>query len=322
MKRITKSIGILIALLLPLIFCVNIFDDDGEQNPITFNPPDADGAYNYKVSIDSILPSFMANVKELQIHTPVSDSIVTFPAIILEPGFFSVSTDLEDVSNRYASHGFIVVGVTNTAHFNLITTSLEPYKDALLETVRYLIESCRDSNSDLYGLIDSNAIGISGHSMGGGGTLMASNDVENAYNKHIKTAVCMNPFGKIIGENIRAPIFLFSSDLDAVINPFMLGVSSSPSDVFYSYESITQSTEKLFANFKDMDHNAVVDKNNFLATSGNASVFLPAMVSWFKVHLSQDADYQKYIDTTTAEFNKLKERYISKGRVPYYKYLK
>jgi alpha-beta hydrolase superfamily lysophospholipase len=262
----------------------------------------------------------MTDVKKLVLRIPSIGTRTPLPTIILEPGFFSVSTDLEDVANRYASHGFIVIGVTNTSHYKLITTSLEPYRQALLQTIQYAVESCKISTSQHFGLVDTNAIGVSGHSMGGGGTIMACDSILHTYSHYIKTAVAMNPFGKCSGFNIKIPVFLFSSELDAIFNPFMPGVSSSPGDVFFTFQSIPSSNTKLYANFKGMDHNAVVDKNFLLSTSGNAPVFLPSMVSWFKVYLAKDTSYQKYIDTTSTEFLTLKSRFIIKESSPDYLY--
>jgi hypothetical protein len=315
--------SIISGLIMAVISCSH-FRDTGDDSNATekFYSPATDGPGTYMVTVDTTLPSFMPNVKRLELRTPTLASPVALPTIIIEPGFFSVSTDLKDVQNRYATHGFLVVGVTNTAHFNLITTSLEPYKMAILETIRYLVESSKDSNNELFGLIDTNAIGISGHSMGGGGAIMASNDITNDYSRYIESVLCMNPFGRIKGEHIGVPIFMFSSDVDAVINPFMPGVSASPEDVYYSFSTITNSPEKLFANFKGMDHNAVVDKNFLLPTSGNAALFLPSMVSWFKVFLAGETEYQVYLDTTSSEFSAMQSRFIAKGAVPGYYYEK
>jgi hypothetical protein len=127
--------------------------------------------------------------------------------------------------------------------------------------------------------------------------------------------------GKCSGANVNIPALLIASELDSVINPFMPGVSSSPEDIFFSFQSIPDNTVKLIAVFKGMDYNAVVDQSTLLKTSGNAAVFLPIMVAWFKVYLNEDSDYSKYIDTTSQEFSALKARFTSKGSVPEYLYI-
>jgi hypothetical protein len=132
----------------------------------------------------------------------------------------------------------------------------------------------------------------------------------------------MNPYGKCSCANITAPVLLISSQNDSINNPFMWGLSAKPENVFYSYQSAPGETTKLFAIFKNMDHNAVVDENLFLATSGNAGLFLPTMVAWFKVYLEGDNDYQRFLDTTGSGYAALKSRFAAKGNVPAYLYSK
>lgn len=113
---------------------------------------------------------------------------------------------------------------------------------------------------------------------------------------------------------------MFSSDKDNVINPFMLGKTSKPEDIFESFKTLSSSTVRLFANYKDMDHNGVVDFKLILPTSGNADVFLPTMLSWFKVYLENDNSFEKYLKKSEAEFLKLSSSFISHGEVPEYLY--
>lgn len=285
------------------------------------NSPFSIGPFEYSEKvIDTTFPDYMEEVKEIDIRYPISSSLKPYPTIIIEPGFFSESTDLEDIKNRYASHGFLVIGMTNTSHYKLITTSLEPYRIAIEQTIKYAIECNRDSANLLFGLIDTNAIGISGHSMGGGGVLMVCNSDSSTMRSYVKSAIAMNPFGNCDASNIDIPIFIFSSDKDKVINPFMIGKTSKPEDIYSSFESLPMTTERLFSNYKDMDHNGVVDYKLILPTSGNAETFLPAMICWFKVHLSNDTTFAKYLDEKANEFEELKSCFTSHEDVPDYIY--
>lgn len=323
LKRIFCHAFILYCLLCTSCSCNKITDLPEGEPPSKVFPPTGDGPCKYTtINKDSLFPSYMSDVNNLTLRIPSTNTSPPFATIIIEPGFFSLSTDLENIADRYASHGFLVIGVTNTSHFNLITTSIEPYQLALQQVIRYTIECNQDNKSPLFKLIDTTAIGISGHSMGGGGTVMACEAVQDGSHSYIKTAIAMNPFGKCSVSNINMPILFIASDLDSVFNPFMPGVSSSSSDVFNIFQSVPESTTKLFANFKGMDHNAIVDKNIFLNTSGNAAFFLPTMVSWFKVYLAGDTTFNKYLDTTSAEFSTLKTRFTPKGNIPAYSYKK
>ncbi len=276
-------------------------------------------AYTYAEESDS-LPDFMSEVNELAYRIPDVSSRAPFPTIIFEPGFFSHTTRMDDIQNHLASHGFLVVGVNNTSHFNLIAKTLMPYKEALLQTVRYVVSASKDQTSPLYGLIDTTAIGVSGHSMGGGGTVLACDTLEHPFHQYIKGAIAMNPYGNCRIPRSTVPILFISSNKDSVINPFMSAGSSCPENVYATFQSVPGSTAKIFANFDKMGHNSITDRNILLPTSGHAKTFLPTMVSWFKKHVARDDRYQAYLDPSGSGFKELETRFTSKGLIPGYVY--
>ena len=312
-----KNISVILLLVVMNCLCPPVVIKQECDHPSDL--PMCEGLSTYSIIDTTEFPPYMSSVGRLVFYIP-SGSSNPFPVILVEPGFFSQSTDLEDVEKRYASHGFLVVGVNNTSHYDTITTSLDSYKMALLQTVRYIIESSKDNTHFLFGLADTTAIGISGHSMGGGGAIQACDSIGKVNGQSIRAAVFMNPYGKCDGQHIQVPSLLLASENDMAVSPFMPMGASTPENIYFSYQSIPGSTVKSFGILKGMDHNAVVDENPLLATSGNASMFLPTMVSWFKVFLAGDLSYKKYIDSTTTEFLDLKERFTAKGSVPGYVY--
>jgi dienelactone hydrolase len=303
------------------IGCDFIVKPEHPESNLSTGSPLEKGPINYKTTIsETSFPSYVQNVSSLTYRIPQIDK--PLPTIIVEPGFFSSTTQLDDVQDRLASHGFLVIGVNNTSHFNLITTSLEPYKVTLLETIQYVLQSVAESSHPLYGKVDTLAIGIMGHSLGGGGVIRACDSIGSAYNKYIKTAIAMNPYGKCSGSNIKIPVMLFSSDLDVSTNPFMPDGAASSENVYYSFNSIKSDKAKLFANFKDMDHNGVIDTTLLLTTSGNADLFLPTIIAWLKVYLTDDGVYEAYINPNSKEYTVLKDRFTDKGSIAAYLYAK
>jgi len=289
------------------------------EEEASFFPPTKQGDSNFSVSIDSTgFPAYMDGVDDLTYRIPQSGTPGPFPVMVVEPGFFAQTTSLDDVQDYFASHGFLVAGVNNKSHFNLVTTSLHAYKIAYLQTIEYLVSCNNDSTHALFGIIDTTRIGICGHSMGGGGAILAADSLEHPYNGYISTVIAMNPFGTVSGSRLRVQVLLFSSDLDKTWNPFMPGVSSKPEDIYYTYGTIPATTTRFFANFADMDHNGVVDKHILLPTSGNAHLFLPLMVSWLKTHLCGDERYAPYLDPDAEEFAEIKEPLTTGAVVPAY----
>ncbi|MFT5139871.1 MAG: dienelactone hydrolase [Lysobacterales bacterium] len=67
----------------------------------------------------------------------------------------------------------------------------------ILQCLQWLLDENIDSNSEYFEAVNTDQIGVSGHSQGGGAALKAGNDCvfDGANCKLIKTVVAMNPYG-------------------------------------------------------------------------------------------------------------------------------
>jgi hypothetical protein len=322
----TQVIVILITFFYAFCNCSSSIADVIEFENKTFQPycsPDKKGPHAFiNTKEKNVLPLYMYNVKDITYRIPIQSNSIQppFPTIIFEPGFFAHCKNYNDLLDYFASHGFLVIGVDNKSHRKLITRTLEAYHYALLETLQFVIKCNSDENSQLFRLIDTNAIGLSGHSMGGGGALRACNSTFISLTKYIAAIIAMNPYGKVTADNITIPTLLFASSRDNACNPCMKSGTASPENVYLSYKSIPVSTNKLFANFNGMDHNAVRDYTIFFATSGNAFTFMPLMLAWFKIYLLKDNRYSTWIEISGMGYDSLKTRYAPKNMVPAYQF--
>lgn len=293
----------------------------GDTGKVIIPTPDPSvlGKCSYR-TIDNIsIPTNEgSSIDDLTYRIPYTNISTPLKTVIIQPGFFARTSRMDDLQNMLASHGYLVIGVNNDSHFNLITTELTPYKVSFEETIKHILDENSRDTSLLFTLIDTNAIALCGHSMGGGGVFLTMNDTLSLSSKVIKTAVAMNPFGTNRGENIEVPFMAFACENDEVFNPFMPGHTSKPESVYSCFETIRFSTEKLFMNYADLDHNAVCDFNLFLPTSGKTDLFYASIVSWFKVHLSDDLRYRDYLESDSEKFKTISDRFIAKGEVPAY----
>ena len=100
------------------------------------------------------------------------------------PGFTATQSSIAWIGQRLASHGFVVMTINTNSTFD------QPPSRAtqLMAALRYLTNS---SNSTVRARVDANRLGVAGHSMGGGGTLMAARD-----NPSLKAAVPMTPWSQ------------------------------------------------------------------------------------------------------------------------------
>ena len=81
----------------------------------------------------------------------------TYPLVIMVNGTGITASKYKSVFKHLASWGFIVVGNEDENSRTGASTSA---------TLDFMLNLNKDSNSDFYGKIDVNNIGVSGHSQG------------------------------------------------------------------------------------------------------------------------------------------------------------
>ena len=134
-----------------------------------------------------------------------------------------------------ASHGFVVMTINTNSTFD------QPPSRAtqLMAALRYLTNS---SNSTVRSRVDANRLGVAGHSMGGGGSLMAARD-----NPSLKAAVPMTPWSSTKSfSTVRVPTIMFGAENDSV------APVSSHSIPFYT--SLPASLDKAYAELNNASH--------------------------------------------------------------------
>lgn len=103
------------------------------------------------------------------IHSPVNlgQGGVTHPVIIWGNGTGSTPSSYQQLLSHWASHGFIVAAA-NTTNAGSGT--------AMLACLTLMTSNNANPGSRFFQRVDVNRVGASGHSQGGGGTIMAGRD--------------------------------------------------------------------------------------------------------------------------------------------------
>jgi dienelactone hydrolase len=101
-------------------------------------------------------------------NTAVAATTEGFPMIAFGHGFAMQSSFYNSYFEHLASHGYIVIApqFPDTQHAELALD--------LLACLEWLRERNSDTQSPLYGVVDTSRAGASGHSMGGGASLLAA----------------------------------------------------------------------------------------------------------------------------------------------------
>jgi len=202
-----------------------------------------------------------------------TDSDGPFPAMVLSPGLTADNTDYEVWGRVLASHGIVVLLIQ--------PTSTSDWNDARAVDLKAGLGVVKQLNMSgtLAGKIDVANIGFMGHSMGGGGTLIAADEVGDM----IQAAIPTQPYapGGSFG-GITCPILIIAAEDD--------GVAVTSSNAYTHYNSIPDTTNKIFLEGAGRDHYFSTDRfeNDFEINARYAIAFL-------KLYLEGDTRYETYL---------------------------
>jgi predicted dienelactone hydrolase len=191
----------------------------------------------------------------------------SYATVAICPGFTATQSSIAWIGRRMASHGFVVMTI------NTNSTLDQPASRAtqLMAALRYLTSS---SNSTVRARVDANRLGVAGHSMGGGGSLMAARD-----NASLKAAVPMTPWSQTKSfSTVRVPTLVVGAENDSVAP---VALHSIP-----FYTSLPASLDKAYAELNNASH--------FAPNSTNTPIGRYS-VAWVKRFMDNDTRYEPFL---------------------------
>lgn len=157
-----------------------------------------------------------------------------YAAIAVCPGFTGTSSSISWFARRLATHGFVTIAMNTNTIYDYPSSRATQLAAAL----RYLLNS---SSSTIRARIRTADRAVAGHSMGGGGTLIAS-----ANDSTLRAGIPMTPWNTYTGfSSVRVPQMIFGADGDTIA-PY-----ASHARPFYN--SISQA-EKAYALLNGASH--------------------------------------------------------------------
>ncbi|HEY0001131.1 MAG TPA: dienelactone hydrolase family protein [Actinoplanes sp.] len=199
------------------------------------------------------------------IYYPTDTTAGTFGAIALVGGFTNVQSAMAWLAPRIASQGFVVFNIDTTT----TTDSPASRGTQLLAALDYLTKT-----SAVKSRIDATRLGVTGYSMGGGGSLQATTTRTS-----LKASVPLAPYHTTkTWTGVKTPTLIFAGASDTVAPP------SSHATPFYN--SIPSSTTKGIAILKGASHSAPTSANTTIAKYS---------ISWFKRYIDNDTRYDQFL---------------------------
>ncbi len=197
-----------------------------------------------------------------------------FSTIAVAPGFTESQSAINWWGPRIASHGFVVITIDTNS-----TSDRPPARATqLMAALNHLVTLSNTSGNAIFGKVDANRRGVMGHSMGGGGTLIAAQN-----NPSLKAAIPFAPWnsGSTNFSGIQVPTLVIACESD---NIAPVGQHALP-----FYNSIPTTVDKAYAEINNGSHSCANSGNSNQAMLGKYGV------SWAKLFMDGDTRYSPFL---------------------------
>ncbi|MFV8836651.1 hypothetical protein [Aquisalimonas sp.] len=169
-----------------------------------------DGPYSTTSSTES--GGWFSDGCEIHYPTNLGDTGLQHPVIIWGNGTGTSPTSYNGLLSHWASHGFVVAAAE--------TSSAGDGED-MIDCLDYLEQENANGSSVYAGNLDMDRVATSGHSQGGGGSIMAGQD------PRVTATAPMQPYVIGLGHdsdsqsNQNGPMFLMSGSSDTIAGPIL-----------------------------------------------------------------------------------------------------
>ena len=209
------------------------------------------------------------------------DATPPFVGVAAVPGLNGVQRSVSQWGTFLASHGYAVIVIDTNS------TSEQPSQRsaALMAALTTLKTENTRPDSPLSGKM-SDCMVTMGHSMGGGGAVIAA----NANSSLLKGAIGLSPYGGgQSASNISVPTLLFVATGDPLSTP---GTHVKP-----AYQAIPEGTSKMYVEFPGGAHDIAQYPSNTRTTDPIVARY---GLSWLKFNVDGDTRYRPFLNRVSS----------------------
>lgn len=283
MKKILKIVAIILLVVIVLISGIILYIAQKPAVPSNYTENIKTGgkieatylsAGEYEVSyFEQVV---MENYKKYEIWYPseMESSDKQYPVVVINNGTGVKASKCQALFEHLASWGFIVIANEEEYSWNGFAAEM---------SLKYLLKSNEDSTSIFYQHIDTENIGVSGHSQGGVGTINTITITEHAtmYKAAFAASITQEELSfelewEYDASKINIPFFMVAGtgDLDAQIISPLEGMTQI-------YDKIVDSPIRVMARRTNAEHGDMLTYANGYETA------------WFMWHLQGDEEAAK-----------------------------
>jgi dienelactone hydrolase len=190
-------------------------------------------------------------------NAPFDGSGAPYAGISFGHGFTVNPNKYQSTLEHLATWGYLVMATTS--YTGLFPNHAE-YAEDLRHCLTYLEEQNADSGSTLYGQVDTAHFGLSGHSMGGGASILAAADDARVKALANLAAAETNPSAEAAMADVLIPARLIAGDEDGIVP------SSTSRDIY-----LNGNPRRQFGLIQGGYHCGFLDSNILFCDSGSLS---------------------------------------------------
>ncbi|MEX1033201.1 MAG: alpha/beta hydrolase [Cellvibrionaceae bacterium] len=206
-----------------------------------------------------------------------ADKATPFGAVAISPGFTESQNHMSWWGPRLASHGFAVL----TFNTNEPRDRPDARAAALMAAVDVLRGENSRAGSPLHGKLDTDKMAVMGHSMGGGGALLAA----HSNSDKIKASIPFTPWQPNADfSGTTAPTLVIAGETDRI--------AAVADHAWPHYQAIPDSTTKVYLEFTGGNHFIGNTERSNLEVHPHIGRFA---VAWLKLYVDGDRRYHPFV---------------------------
>ncbi len=190
-----------------------------------------------------------------------------YGVVAISPGYTARQSSIAWLGRRLATHGFVVITIDTNS-------TLDQPPSRATQLMAALNHVVNNANSTVRSRVDASKQAVAGHSMGGGGALIAAQN-----NPTLKAAYPLTPWS--VSKNyssVRVPTMIMGADGDSIASV------ATHSRLFYS--SLSSNVSKAYGELNNASH--------FTPNFTNTPIGRYA-VTWMKRFVDSDTRYSPFL---------------------------
>ena len=278
MTNCIKKVGPISLRILVLLFGAGIFLSAAAQTPTLESlgkaGPYQVAYYDYTPEVDEYAAATL--------YFPANRG-TDFGGVAIAPGFTEAQQNIDWWGDHLASHGFAVLVLdTNSPRDNPQLRA-----DALMAAIEVIRGEGERDGSPIKGKIISEQMAVMGHSMGGGGTLLAA----NAHSNEIMAAIPFTPWQPNADfSSVNVPTLVLAGETDAI--------AAVDTHAWPHYQTLTSAAPRMYFEIAGGNHfiaNSTVENERLNPNIDVHDLVGGMAVAWLKYFVEGDNAYRDII---------------------------